>query len=396
MIDVNFKDNIVYFLDIRKTQNGIETPGIIEKLNTEIEKILAEIFPINKEKSALLKVHIGEPLKKTHMKPELLKPIAGYLKQKGVNDVVYGDTTVAYSGERGYKENPESDVTKYLNLAKENGFTDIPFVVLDRPITKTMDLNFNKVHIETNVNDHRIRYKKIYPSGGYLAAKIIINNAHLTGHPLAKNAVCNKSISMGLSSYAGKLQLHQSLYPEINYEKCILCGECVEQCPVDALAIEKEKVEFTFNLCIGCGQCASICPENAVTMVSEGIETWNKGVDSIDIRMCEYTIAMLNEFKGRMLNIGHLYTVTSGCDCINKKETPNCKDIGIVIGFNPFAVDFTATSIETMLKKDNDTVTDVNELVDFAKTRPRFEMYDYVKDNFGIEYIPELKIIQVS
>mgnify|MGYP001546099761 CR=1 FL=1 len=396
MQSIKFESNKVFFFDIRGASEGINTPGIIKKLDIEIIKLLEEILPISSEKNAILKTHIGEPLKRTHMKPELLKPFSEYLQNKGVNDVVYGDTTVAYSGERGYKENPESDASRYLVLAKQNGFQHLPFVVLDRPVTKTANLDFNEVHHELTMKNDKIRYKKIYPSGAFLKADLIINNAHLTGHLLAKNALCNKSISMGLSSYAGKIQLHQNLYPEIDNNACTLCGKCVRECPVSALEITTDLVKFNFDLCIGCGQCATGCPVSAIKMVSQGIQTWNKGVESLDIRMSEYTIAMLSIYKGKMLHVGHLYNITSGCDCMNQKETPNCKDIGIVVGYNPFAVDFTSTVLESMLKKGNAKVSDVSEMVSFANTKSRFEVYEYIKENFGINYLPELEIIKLN
>ena len=162
MINVQFPDNKVYFIDIRKQKDGIQTPGITEKINEKIQEITRKLLSLNGEKNALLKVHVGEPVNDTHMKPEILKSFIDFFQEKGIEHVYYGDTTVAYSGERGFKENPENNVTKYLNLVKKNGFTDVPFIVLDRPVSAVEHFRFEKIHYENTVEDERIRYKKIY------------------------------------------------------------------------------------------------------------------------------------------------------------------------------------------------------------------------------------------
>ena len=53
--------------------------------------------------------------------------------------------------------------------------------------------------------------------------------------------------------------------PEINAEKCIACGKCVEVCQYNALAFVKNKVLVFGELCHGCGSCKLICPAEAIT-----------------------------------------------------------------------------------------------------------------------------------
>lgn len=394
MYNVKFKNNQVYFIDIRKNSEGIKTSGIIEKINSELSKILNNNFDINNPANAILKTHIGEPSNDTHIIPDILKTQIEFLKNKNVDTIAYGDTTVAYSGERGYKENPENNTDRYHALVKKNGFNDAPFVVLDRPVTSIEGFKFDKVHHKLEIDSNKIRYKKVFPSGGFLNADLILNNAHLTGHLIAKNALCNKSIAMGLGSYAAKIQLHQNLYPEIDNETCTLCKKCIESCPVSALSMEKH-VKVDKGVCIGCGQCAAVCPVNAIEMGSNGITDWNKGTDSLDVRMSEYTIALLANYNGDMINIGHLYTITGMCDCMDVHQKPNCNDIGITVGYNPFAVDFVSTTLEGLIKSGDKTTYKPGDLVEFSKKSSRYEMYEYVKNNFGVEYIPEITRIEI-
>ena len=49
-------------------------------------------------------------------------------------------------------------------------------------------------------------------------------------------------------------------------EKCVLCGECIDICPVDALILEDDRIVVDDEWCIGCGVCSTVCPADAATM----------------------------------------------------------------------------------------------------------------------------------
>ena len=51
---------------------------------------------------------------------------------------------------------------------------------------------------------------------------------------------------------------------EIQNSQCQVCGVCVNQCPVSALAIENDKIIVNQDLCISCRECESLCPVNAI------------------------------------------------------------------------------------------------------------------------------------
>ena len=56
-----------------------------------------------------------------------------------------------------------------------------------------------------------------------------------------------------------------SLVPEIDLEKCIGCGDCVEWCPAHAVALVdgKAAIERPEN-CNYCAECESFCPSGAI------------------------------------------------------------------------------------------------------------------------------------
>lgn len=51
--------------------------------------------------------------------------------------------------------------------------------------------------------------------------------------------------------------------------KCIGCEECVQVCPVHALAMTESGIKVNRNKCIGCHQCADICPSKAIEKLGE-------------------------------------------------------------------------------------------------------------------------------
>ncbi len=53
--------------------------------------------------------------------------------------------------------------------------------------------------------------------------------------------------------------------PEIDQEKCVLCGDCIGACPHDALAIKANALIFSNpQQCTYCGLCEDNCPQDAV------------------------------------------------------------------------------------------------------------------------------------
>ena len=54
---------------------------------------------------------------------------------------------------------------------------------------------------------------------------------------------------------------------EVDEEKCIGCGECVEICPVDVYEMQNEKsVPVNADECIGCESCVEVCEQDAITV----------------------------------------------------------------------------------------------------------------------------------
>ncbi len=59
--------------------------------------------------------------------------------------------------------------------------------------------------------------------------------------------------------------------PEIDPDRCTLCGECGRFCPFGALAVVKDCVLTFPHLCHSCGGCTLVCPQGAIREVPRTI-----------------------------------------------------------------------------------------------------------------------------
>ncbi|MCK4718151.1 MAG: 4Fe-4S binding protein, partial [Thermoplasmata archaeon] len=54
---------------------------------------------------------------------------------------------------------------------------------------------------------------------------------------------------------------------QVDEEKCVGCGKCIEPCPFDAITVKDGRATIDWEKCMGCGVCASQCPEEALSLV---------------------------------------------------------------------------------------------------------------------------------
>lgn len=79
---------------------------------------------------------------------------------------------------------------------------------------------------------------------------------------------------------------------KIDYNKCVVCESCIEDCFFKALSNEDGKIVVNEEKCRNCGHCIAICPQNAVV--------------SIDLDMKEVKEYSKNEFyieSDKILNL---------------------------------------------------------------------------------------------
>ena len=47
-------------------------------------------------------------------------------------------------------------------------------------------------------------------------------------------------------------------------DECIACGNCADECPVEAISEGDGKYNIDADACIECGTCADACPTGAI------------------------------------------------------------------------------------------------------------------------------------
>jgi ferredoxin len=372
----------------------LSDPSDIAAVNNAIHDALCTLHSKPLSGQALLKVHIGEPKCITRMRPAYMEGSSRFLRSRGISSITAGDTTVAYTGDRGHKQNPPDNVNAYRDMARDHGWAPdgparVPFTILDRPISCRPDSFTFTGEEQKNIIGGIQRFTDFYPAAGFLAADFIVNHAHLTLHGLAGVAGCVKSIAMGCSALKGKYMMHQSLIPHFDEDICKGCALCVKSCPEGALCIAEGAVvpEVNCELCIGCGECVSICKNKAVVLHEADITDWKRGEETLPLRMADYTLGLMNGKWDSCIHVLHMYSVTELCDCVDQKQTPMVGDMGFLISKNPFAVDKAAG--EMLTEAVNASGADIPA----SKLNTAHASADYVRDAYGIiSDVPATKI----
>jgi MinD superfamily P-loop ATPase len=65
--------------------------------------------------------------------------------------------------------------------------------------------------------------------------------------------------------------------PQVDMNKCSLCGKCQEICQFQAIAVVGTTVLTFPELCHSCGGCMEVCPENAITEIDREMGIFEAG-----------------------------------------------------------------------------------------------------------------------
>ena len=65
--------------------------------------------------------------------------------------------------------------------------------------------------------------------------------------------------------------------PEVDMEKCTLCGKCGEICQFRAIVVIGETVLPFVEMCHSCGGCMEVCPEKAITETTRELGVIEQG-----------------------------------------------------------------------------------------------------------------------
>lgn len=309
----------VYFAParVKKWKYSESLPGKLERLLKEID--LARYF--EKEEWVAIKTHFGSEGAHRIVRPVFLRKVVEALRSIGAKPFI--TDTVRIKG------------LDYLEVANQNGINHLS---CGAPVVLADGLYGN--------DNIMVRAGEIL---GEIAVASVIYDvpamvvcSHFKGHINAGFGGAIKNLAMGGVSGShrhcgwkcGRGAMHTIGEGMLVWdkEKCALCLQCEEICPLDC--IEFKEGEFTYNdeRCWRCGRCTRVCPEGALVL---------PGDDELFMRsLAEAAMAVLSTFKpGKVLYINFLTEIQPECDCMPAAEVPVVQDQGILISDDIVAIE---------------------------------------------------------
>lgn len=324
----------VYFTDFR-TYSKIALTDKFEKLIDE-----AGLGTIDfKDKFVAIKMHFGEMGNLAFLRHQYAKRLAQYIAQRG-GRVFLTDCNTLYTGSR-------TNAIDHLQTAVDNGFNQasipgVPVIIADG--LKGTD--------EVDVPVEGALYCPTAKIGrAVVDADIIISLTHFKGHESACFGGALKNLGMGCGSRAGKKDMHTSMKPLYDSDKCIGCKKCATVCAHNVQRYENGKLVFDEGKCAGCGRCIEVCPTHALTVHSDD------DVLTLNRKVAEYTKAVICGKPS--FHISLVCDVSPFCDCYGCNDVPIVPDIGMFASFDPVALDHACVdAVNSVKHNDNCHITD--------------------------------------
>jgi len=178
----------------------------------------------------------------------------------------------------------------------------------------------------------------------YAPAMIVVS--HCKGHIASGFGGAIKNLGMGGISCKshldeaerGKIHFEENKHLQWQETKCIRCGQCVDVCPHEAIKLIDDSIVIDKSICVKCARCSRVCEVKAlvVPITEEGFQ---KG-------LAESAYAVVSTFeKGRILYINFVTEIQPECDCMPMADTPLVQDQGVLVSFDPVAIDQAALDL---------------------------------------------------
>jgi uncharacterized Fe-S center protein len=268
---------------------------------------------------AAIKVHVGESGNLAYVNHNYARIAAAALKANGARPFLT-DTNTLYSGSR-------HNAVDHCGTAALHGYAGAtagaPFIAADG----LRGLDFEELPADGR------RLKRARIGSALCQADALVMLSHFKGHCEMGFGGTIKNMGMGCAAVPGKLELHSGSRPKQNQEKCVACGQCVRQCPADAIVLKNRKAVVDYGTCIGCGQCVAACNYGAMNV------RWDEHNEALIEKVAEYALAVQKRFDGKALYVNFALAVSPDCDCWDHNDAPVVQDAGIFASVNPLALD---------------------------------------------------------
>ena len=113
---------------------------------------------------------------------------------------------------------------------------------------------------------------------------------------------------------------------------CAPYNICVKHCAHDAIHLNAErKAEIDYTKCVGCGQCVALCQHDAAV-----VSDWDTS-ERLNYKIAEYSVAVLKDKPH--FHISFIMNVSPECDCWNHNDAAIIPDLGMLASADPVALD---------------------------------------------------------
>lgn len=303
---------------VRKWTHEASLPGKLERLLKDAN--LKERF--EPEEAVAVKTHFGSFGAHRIVRPIFLRKVTDAVREAGAWPFV--TDTVRIKG------------LEYLEVANANGINSqsvgAPVVLADGLFGNDNILldagdPLGQIAVATAIHD----------------APAMVVVSHVKGHINAGYAGAVKNLAMGGISGShrscgwkcGRGSIHSIGMGAFSWDeqKCELCYQCQEVCPLDCISFPEEKFSFEDEKCWRCGRCVRVCPTDAIMHEGADNETFMEG-----LAIAAKTV--LSTFKpGKVLYINFLLEIQPECDCMPGADVPVVQDIGIMLSEDLVAIE---------------------------------------------------------
>jgi uncharacterized Fe-S center protein len=320
----------VYFASarVRKWRYEESMPGKLESLLKEIG--LMNYF--SPEEWVAVKTHFGSEGAHRVVRPVFLGKVVEALKRFGAKPFV--TDTVRIKG------------LDYLEVANRNGINHLsvgaPVVIADglygndNVIVKAGEL-LGEVAVASLIHD--------------VPAMVVCS--HVKGHINAGYAGAIKNLAMGGVSAShrtcgwkcGRGAMHTIGEGDLVWdaEKCELCYQCRDICPLDSIQFEEDELVWEGDNCWRCGRCERVCQAEALTMPGDN--------DRFMRSLSESAAAVLGTFgPNKVIFANFLTEIQPECDCMPAADVPVMQDAGILLSDDLVAIE--QASIDILLNSE--------------------------------------------
>ncbi len=318
----------VYFASARalKWKYDDSMPGKLERLLKEFN--LSRYF--EPKEWVAIKTHFGSEGAHRIVRPVFLRKVVESLKNIGSKPFV--TDTVRIKG------------LDYLEVANQNG---INHLTVGAPVVLADGLYGND---NIMVKAGEILGEIAVASVIYDVSAMVVCS-HVKGHIQAGYGGAIKNLAMGGVSSShrecgwkcGRGAMHTIGEGNLIWQKdrCEICYQCVEVCPLESINFENELFNYNAETCWRCGRCARVCPTGALTLPSDD--------ERFMLSMAESAKAVLSTFeKNKVIYINFLTEIQPECDCMPVADVPVIQDQGILISDDIVAIE--QASVDLLLR----------------------------------------------